>query len=271
MSDTSIFRNPAEETWRLFRIMAEFVDGFETLAQVGQAVSVFGSARTKPSSPSYKAAVEMGGKLVQKGFAVITGGGPGIMEAANKGAHRAGGTSVGLNITLPHEQEANPYQTISLEFNYFFARKVMFIKYALGLICFPGGFGTMDEFFEAMTLIQTKKSPQFPVVLYGSKFWNPFVEFMRGTLLKQYATISKSDLELFMVTDDIDEAVEHVRHGVDRSLSELRHPTRREELTMPIERHITGEGLRLGRPARRKIIAKNAARATRTKGKARRN
>lgn len=252
MSDKPIFRDPSQETWRLFRIMAEFVDGFETMSQVGQAVAVFGSARTHASEPHYKAAEKLAAKLVEKGLAVITGGGPGIMEAANKGAFEAGGTSVGLNITLPHEQEGNAYQTIGLEFHYFFARKVMFVKYSLGLVCFPGGFGTLDEFFETMTLIQTEKSPRYPVVLYDSRFWTPLVDFMRSTLLTEYRTISPQDLDIFFMTDDIDEAVEHMRCGIDTALPELRHPSLKEEIAMPAERRISGEGLRMGKPARPK-------------------
>jgi hypothetical protein len=247
-----LYRNPAEETWRLFRIMAEFVDGFETMSQVGQAVSVFGSARATADTAHYAAAERLGARLVQKGFTVITGGGPGIMEAANKGAFQAGGTSVGLNITLPHEQDANPYQNISLEFHYFFARKVMFIKYCVGMVCFPGGFGTLDEFFEAMTLIQTEKSPKFPVVLYDSAFWSPLVGFMRSAMLEQFKTIGAADLDLFLVTDDVDQAVGHLRKSVDRHLEELRHPTSAEEVTMPHEHRITGEGTRYGRPTKRR-------------------
>jgi uncharacterized protein (TIGR00730 family) len=249
--DSGLFRDPSHETWRVFRIMAEFVEGFETMSQVGQAVSVFGSARLGPDAADYQAAVRLGRRLVEKGFGVITGGGPGIMEAANKGAFEAGGVSVGLNITLPHEQEANPYQTISLEFHHFFARKVMFVKYALGLVCFPGGFGTLDEFFEAMTLIQTEKSPRFPVVLFGSAYWRPLHQFMRDVLLNQYQAIAREDLDLFIITDDVDAAVDHVRATVDRCLADLRHPTAAEEMALPRERHITGEGMRYGRSPRR--------------------
>ncbi|MCG8408352.1 MAG: TIGR00730 family Rossman fold protein [Phycisphaerales bacterium] len=251
MSDKPLFRDPSRETWRLFRIMAEFVDGFETMSQVGQAVSVFGSARAKPDTPHYQNAVELGRKLVEKDFGVITGGGPGIMEAANKGAYEAGGISVGLNISLPHEQEGNPYQNVSIDFHYFFARKVMFVKYCLGLICFPGGFGTMDEFFETMTLIQTEKTPQYPVVLFDSKFWSPLVHYLRTTLLDEYATISAKDLDLFLLTDDLDEAVDHMRMCVNKSLGQLRHPTPEEERNVPMEHHITGEGTRYGRPLKR--------------------
>jgi len=250
--DAPLYRDPAQETWRLFRIMAEFVDGFETMSQVGQAVCVFGSARATADMPHYQAAQSLGAKLVARRFAVITGGGPGIMEAANKGAFQAGGTSVGLNITLPQEQDANPYQNISLEFHYFFARKVMFVKYCVGMVCFPGGFGTMDEFFEAMTLIQTGKSPTYPVVLFDSKFWSPLVSYMRGTLLDEYRAIAPADLDLFLVTDDVDHAVNHLRTSVDRSLNGLRHPSSAEEMSMPHEQRITGEGTRYGRPLKKR-------------------
>jgi hypothetical protein len=245
---TPLFGDPAQETWRLFRIMAEFVDGFETMSQVGQAISVFGSSRSTPDEAHYRDAERLAAKLVEKGFAVITGGGPGIMEAANKGAFEAGGKSVGLNITLPHEQDANAYQTLGMEFHYFFVRKVMFVKYCLGMVCFPGGFGTMDEFFEAMTLIQTGKSPVYPVVLFDSKFWSPFVDFLKGAMLSEYRTISAKDLDLFLVTDDLDEAVNHLRMCVNRSLQEIRKE--QEAVTLPLERRITGEGLRLGRPTK---------------------
>ncbi len=247
-----LYRDPSQETWRLFRIMAEFVEGFETMSPIGQAVCVFGSARTGPERPAYRAAVELGSKLVRRGFAVITGGGPGIMEAANKGAYEAGGTSIGLNITLPMEQTANDYQNVSMEFHYFFVRKLMFLKYSVGMVCFPGGFGTMDEFFEALTLFQTRKSPVCPIVLFDSRFWKPWVELMSRLLLEEYATISPEDLSMFLVTDDVDEAVSYLRTRVDAMLDELRHPTAAEESTMPFERRITGEGTRYGRPAKRR-------------------
>lgn len=193
----------AEETWRIFRIMAEFVEGFETMSRVSPAVSVFGSARSKPSDPHFAMAEQLGRELVARGFAVITGGGPGIMEAANKGAKEAGGESIGLNIYLPAEQMANPYQTVSIDFRYFFCRKVMFVKYAVAFVCFPGGFGTMDEFFESMTLIQTEKTERFPVILVGSSFWSPLVEWMRKYQLGDHPYISKEDLDLFQITDDV--------------------------------------------------------------------
>jgi len=240
------FADPSKETWRLFRIMAEFVDGFEAMSRVGLAVSIFGSARTQLDAAHYKNAEKMAAMLVDKGFAVITGGGPGIMEAGNKGAIEAGGTSVGLNIALPHEQDANRYQNISLDFHYFFARKVMFVKYCMGLVCFPGGFGTLDEFFEAMTLIQTGKSPAYPVVLFDSKFWSPLADFMRTTLLEQYENISPEDLDLFIVTDDLEEAVDHLRKCALQAVEEKRRGEMEDDMLLPAEERLTGEGTRYG-------------------------
>jgi uncharacterized protein (TIGR00730 family) len=203
-------RSVTEETWRVFRIMSEFVEGFEVMSRIPPAVSIFGSARTRPGDPYYQAAEQLAGDLVRRGFAVITGGGPGIMEAANKGAAEAGGVSVGLNIYLPHEQEANPFQNVSLDFRYFFCRKVMFVKYAVSLVCFPGGFGTLDEFFDSITLIQTGKTTRFPIVLIGSKFWTPFVEWIRTYQLEAHGYISPEDLDLFEVTDDLDHAARSI-------------------------------------------------------------
>src|SRR6266487_1588549 len=189
-----------QDSWRIFRIMAEFVEGFETMSRVGQAVTIFGSARTKPTDKYYKAAEETARLLAREGFGVITGGGPGIMEAANKGAFEAGGVSVGCNITLPQEQEANRYQTISLDFHYFYARKVMFVKYASAFVCFPGGFGTLDEFFETLTLVQTLKIEPFPIILYGSKFWSGLVHWMREQLLERF--IDPEDVGIFRIVDE---------------------------------------------------------------------
>ncbi|MBN2563250.1 MAG: TIGR00730 family Rossman fold protein [Phycisphaerae bacterium] len=248
-----LYRDPAHETWRIFRIMAEFVEGFEAMSQVGQAICVYGSARMPPDKPQYKWAEELGAKLVERRFGVITGGGPGIMEAANKGAYEAGGMSAGLNISIPEEQEANAYQNVSLEFHYFFVRKVIFVKYCLGMVCFPGGFGTMDEFFEMMTLIQTGKSAVYPVVLFDSKYWMPLVDFMRGTMLEEYETISPEDLDRFLVTNDVAEAVDYLRKQVDESLADLRHPSSVEEVGIPSEQRITGEGTRYGRPPKWKL------------------
>lgn len=200
----------AMETWRVFRIMSEFVDGFETMRRVPPAVSIFGSARTAPNDPDYEKARELGAALAAEDFAVITGGGPGIMEAANRGAKEAGGVSVGLNIFLPHEQAANPYQTVSLDFRYFFCRKVMFVKYASAFVCFPGGFGTLDEFFESMTLIQTEKVRRFPVILVGSAFWSPLLDWMKTQQAGENGFISPSDLELCSVVDDVAEVVSRI-------------------------------------------------------------
>ena len=200
----------SRDIWRIFKINSEFVDGFETLSAIGPAVSVFGSARTPPDAEEYLQAVECGRQLVPAGFTVITGGGPGIMEAANKGAVEAGGKSVGLNITLPMEQEPNTFLTHSLTFRYFFVRKIMFVKYAHAFIVFPGGFGTLDEFFEAMTLIQTGKVHPFPVICIGRDFFSGLVGWMRDTMLARYKAISPDDLFRFFVTDDVREAVELV-------------------------------------------------------------
>jgi len=212
-------RTPAEETWRVFRIMSEFVEGFEVMSALPAAVSVFGSSQTSAADPYYGHAERLGRALVEKGFAVITGGGPGIMEAVSKGAYDAGGPSVGLNIYLPNEQIANPYQTISLDFRYFFCRKVMFVKYATAFVCFPGGFGTMDEFFESMTLIQTEKTDRFPVILFGADFWNPLVEWLRRHQLAA-GYIAAQDLDLFQITDDVEWTAEHLAQCHQKRLTE---------------------------------------------------
>lgn len=204
----------ASESWRVFKIMAEFVDGFETLNTLPPAVSVFGSSRMAPENPSYQHAERVGRLLAEHGIATITGGGPGIMEAANKGAYEAGGISVGLNIALPMEQIPNPYQTVKLDFNYFFCRKVMFVKYAKAFIIFPGGFGTMDEFFEALTLIQTLKIKPFPVVCIGEAFWGGLIEWIRAVMRDAFETVSPHDLELVRVTDDVEEAVRIVHEFI---------------------------------------------------------
>lgn len=197
------------DPWRVLRIQSEFVEGFGTLAELGPAISVFGSARTKRSHPTYEAAVTLGQKLVEAGYAVITGGGPGIMEAANKGAHRAGGRSVGLAIELPFEEEMNEYVTLGINFRYFFVRKVMFLKYAQGFVAFPGGFGTLDELFEVLTLVQTDKITSFPVVLYGRAYWRGLLDWLAEDTQGQ-GYISPVDLALALVTDDVDEAVAHL-------------------------------------------------------------
>ena len=199
-----------EESWRVFRIMAEFVDAVETLSRVKHAVSIFGSARTKPDDPYFQKAELLARRLVEKGFGVITGGGPGVMEAANKGAAEAGGQSVGMNIHLPMEQKPNPYANISIDYKYFFIRKVMFVKYAVAYVILPGGFGTMDELFEALTLIQTKRIKSFPVILMGSEYWKGLVDWLRKTMLRDNK-ISPEDLERFQIIDDPDEAVKQIQ------------------------------------------------------------
>lgn len=200
-----------QDMWRVFRIMSEFVEGFEILASVGPCVSVFGSARTPADHEYYRMGVEVGRQLVDRGFGVITGGGPGIMEAANRGARERGGASIGLNIVIPREQESNPYvdRHRTINFDFFFVRKVMFVKYAQGFIVLPGGFGTMDELFESLTLIQTGKSTRFPVVLMGTSYWEGLVDWLREQVLGG-SNISAGDLDLFHLTDDPTEAVDIV-------------------------------------------------------------
>jgi uncharacterized protein (TIGR00730 family) len=197
------------DPWRVQRITAEFVEGFGLLAELPAAVSVFGSARTKPDSPEYAAGVEIGAALARAGFAVITGGGPGAMEAVNRGACEAGGISVGLGIELPFEQRLNEWVDIGINFRYFFARKTMFVKYAQAFVIMPGGFGTLDETFEALTLVQTHKVTRFPVVLFGTKYWGGLIEWLRDTVLPG-GKIGAPDLDLIRVTDDVDEAVQHI-------------------------------------------------------------
>jgi uncharacterized protein (TIGR00730 family) len=192
------------DTWRVFRIMSELVEGFEALNNIGPAVTIFGSARAEPGSSYYNTCLKVAENLARNGFAVISGGGPGIMEAANKGAQNANGISVGLNIELPMEQEPNAFQDIRVEFRYFFVRKLMFVKYAVGYIIFPGGFGTMDELFEALTLIQTRKIRGFPVVLVGSAYWKGLIDWLRTTALP-HGAISPEDIDLMHVVDDPDE------------------------------------------------------------------
>ena len=197
-----------EDPWRVFRIMAEFVDSFETMSKVGPAVSIYGSARMKPTDPFYKVGVELGKLLANHKIAVITGGGPGIMEAANKGAAQGKGKSVGLNIELPHEQAGNRYANIQLNFHYFFARKVCFAKYSMGFIFMPGGFGTLDEFAEIATLVQTGRIPRFPLILVGKKFWSGLLAWMKTQMQERRELIGANDLELFSLVDTPEEAVE---------------------------------------------------------------
>jgi uncharacterized protein (TIGR00730 family) len=207
------------DPWRVFRIMGEFVEGFDELATLSRGIAIFGSARTKPDDPDYHAAQETGALLAAKGFAVITGGGPGIMEAANRGAFEAGGLSIGCNIELPFEQKANAYQTLSLTFKYFFVRKMMFVKYSLAFVIFPGGFGTLDELFEALTLIQTKKIRNFPIVLFGKNYWSGMLDWIRAVVLPG-GKISEHDLDIFHITDSPAEVVEIVTRA-QSSLTKL--------------------------------------------------
>ena len=197
------------DSWAIFKIMSEFVEGYDRLSQIGPCISIFGSARTKPGSKYYQLGVEVALKLTQKGFGIITGGGPGIMEAGNKGAQEGNGTSVGLNINLPFEQSHNQYIDLDhvLDFRYFFVRKVMFVKYAQGFVVLPGGFGTIDELFESLTLVQTKKIRPKPIILIGSSYWNGLIEWLKVAMLEEEHNISPGDLDLFHIVDTADEAV----------------------------------------------------------------
>jgi hypothetical protein len=198
------------DSWAIFKIMGEFVNGFEKMSRIGPCISIFGSARTKPDNKYYQLAQSIAQRIVEAGYGVITGGGPGIMEAGNKGAHLAGGTSVGLNIELPFEQHDNPYidSDKSLDFDYFFVRKVMFVKYSQGFIVMPGGFGTLDELFEAITLIQTNKIEKFPIILVGTDFWSGIMDWVKNTLLEKFSNISATDLDLIHLVDTEDEVIE---------------------------------------------------------------
>ncbi|HEX2189292.1 MAG TPA: TIGR00730 family Rossman fold protein [Longimicrobiaceae bacterium] len=229
------------DPWRVFRIMGEFVEGFDTLANVGRSVTIFGSARVKPDHPQYRDAELTARLLAEAGFSVITGGGPGIMEAANKGAREGGALSIGCNIELPFEQGINAYVDVPINFRYFFVRKTMFVKYAEAFIIFPGGFGTMDELFEALTLIQTGKVRDFPVILFGSAYWQGLLDWLRGTMLEE-GKISAPDLDLMVVTDSPEEAVRVVQErcrrpvaprGADRDME----PAPPEEAVVGPEKH----------------------------------
>jgi uncharacterized protein (TIGR00730 family) len=215
------------DTWRVFRIMAELVEGFEALSNIGPAVTVFGSARLEPGSPYYNKCLKVAENLAKDGFAVISGGGPGIMEAANKGAQNANGTSVGLNIALPLEQTQNQFQDVRVEFRYFFVRKLMFVKYAVAYVIFPGGFGTMDELFEALTLIQTKKIRGFPVVLVGREYWSGLIDWMKKTLLAA-DSINKEDLDLMHIVDEPEEVCAIINRRYKDRLSGV-HKDRRDK------------------------------------------
>jgi uncharacterized protein (TIGR00730 family) len=247
------------DSWRIFRIMAEFVDGFEAMAGLGKAVTIFGSARTPPSDPFYKVAEKTAGLLAKSGFAVITGGGPGIMEAANKGAIEAGGKSVGLNISLPHEQESNPYLTIGLDFHYFYARKVMFVKYASAFICFPGGYGTLDELFETLTLVQTMKIEALPIILVGKEYWGGLSDWIQKTLVPHF--IDGEDMGIFRIVETPAEAVRLIKQGVKKHwwqpkdktlLTPAENKANREKNPLSgAEAALTGEGTRYGRRPKR--------------------
>lgn len=199
-----------EDPWRIFRIMAEFVDSFEALSQIGPAVTVFGSARMKPNDPYYQAAVELAKGVAKHNMAVITGGGPGIMEAANRGAAAVKGKSVGLNIELPHEQAGNRYANIPIHFHYFFSRKVCFVKYSVAFVFMPGGFGTLDEFFEVLTLVQTQRIPEFPLILFGRDYWQGLLAWMKKSMQQKNRFISPGDLDLVTITDDPQEAITRI-------------------------------------------------------------
>lgn len=226
-----------KEQWSVLRILKEFVVGFTELSDIEHGVTIFGSARFDSDNKFYKAAVEIASLLSENGYTVITGGGPGIMEAANKGAASNGGLSVGLNIHLPEEQKPNPFQNLALHFRYFFARKVMFVKYAIGYVCMPGGFGTMDEFFEALTLMQTHKIYPFPLILFGSEYWDPIVEFMETTML-DHGTISAEDLLLIKRTDDPAEVLSIMNEHRDwkNKVREKARKGKTDEETLVLER-----------------------------------
>ncbi len=206
-------RNKNRDVWRIFKIISDFTDAFVELDSLGPAVSIFGSARATENDFYYKKTTELAKKLAENGYAIITGGGPGIMEAGNKGAYEAGGVSIGLNIELPHEQHMNKFVNEPLNFKYFFTRKTIFMKYAVSFIIMPGGFGTMDELFESLVLTQTKKMTSFPIVLFGKEFWSPLLSFFNNLINHKY--IDKEDLDLFMVTDSIEEAIEFIKLKTD--------------------------------------------------------
>lgn len=208
----------SHDSWSVFKIMGELVEGYEKLSQLGPCVSIFGSARTKPDNKFYKETVEISESIVKLGLGVITGGGPGIMEAANKGAQKAGGVSVGLNIDLPHEQMPNPFIDSDkvIDFDYFFVRKVMFVRYAQAFVVMPGGFGTLDEFFEAITLIQTHKIERFPIILYGSEFWSGCIEWIKNIVCKKFNNVSEDEMFLFEVVDSKNEITEILKKFYDK-------------------------------------------------------
>ena len=216
------------ETWRIFRIMSEFVEGFEELSNVKRAVSIFGSARMSRNNHHYKAVMALAELLSKKGFSIITGGGPGIMEAGNRGAKKGKGLYIGLNIEIPKEQTPNKYQDKRLDFRYFFARKVMFVKYSVGYVITPGGFGTMDEFFEALTLMQTGKIRRFPIIMFGTDYWDDLLKWMRKTLIPA-GTISKEDMSLFCITDDPEEVVRIIEESYEKQHAAIQGNRRKRD------------------------------------------
>ena len=225
-----------DESWRMFRIISEFTEGFDKLSDIGFAVSIFGSARTQADDCYYKKAADISARLAREKYSIISGGGPGIMEAANKGAAENGAISVGLNIELPREQTPNEYQNLSLDFRYFFARKVNFVKYSMGYVCMPGGFGTLDEFFESLTLMQTGKIYRMPVVLFGSDFWSGLMTWMQTKLLEQ-GTVSEEDFDLMVITDDIDEVVEIMNRHRQKKLKHIEE-AHQEWLKNPMSKNV---------------------------------
>ena len=216
------------ETWRIFRIMSEFVEGFEELSNVKRAVSIFGSARMPRNNHYYQAVMKIAELLSKKGFSIITGGGPGIMEAGNRGAKKGKGLSIGLNIEIPKEQAPNKYQDMRLDFRYFFARKVMFVKYSVGYVITPGGFGTMDEYFEALTLMQTGKIRKFPIVMFGKDYWNGLIKWMKETLIPA-GTINKEDMDLFYITDDPEEVVRIIEEHYEKQRAPTKGNRRKKD------------------------------------------
>jgi uncharacterized protein (TIGR00730 family) len=227
----------ARDTWRIFRIIAELVEGFDALSKIGPAVSMFGTARCKPGDSEYVLAESIAKKLAERGFSVITGGGPGVMEAGNKGAKEAGGTSVGLNIRLPREPDNNRYQTVSLDFRYFFVRKLMFVKYAVAFVILPGGFGSLDELFESLTLMQTRRIKHFPLFLVGSQFWSPRMDWLK-TVVVARGFLTESELNLISIVDDPDELVEQIswcdeEKCYDSDLGVLSYPKQKQQKGAP--------------------------------------
>lgn len=216
-----------DESWRMFRIISEFTEGFDKLSDIGFTVSIFGSARIDPKDPHYLKAVEVSKRLAKENYSIISGGGPGIMAAANQGAAEQGAISVGLNIDLPYEQTPNIFQNKSLEFRYFFVRKVMFVKYSMGYVCFPGGFGTLDELFESLTLVQTNKIYKIPIILFGVEFWSGLIDWMKDKLLS-HNTISEEDFDLFLLTDSVNEAVDLLNNHREQKLKYIKEASKQK-------------------------------------------